>query len=126
MTFSEVEFPSNKKFGYFFSFVFVLAASYSHYVGMVYWWGYAFAFISVICLIITVVKADILLPFNILWMRLGLVLGRVVSPLILGLIFFGIFSPIAILTRISGRDELGLKLMKKQSYWILRSNSVKS
>lgn len=126
MTFSEVEFPSNKKFGFFFSFVFVLAATYSHYVGMMYWWGYTFAFISVICLIITVVKADILLPFNILWMRLGLLLGRIVSPLILGLIFYGIFSPIAILTRISGRDELGLKLMKKQSYWILRSNSIKS
>ena len=125
MTFSEVELPSNRKFGFFFTSIFAMVAIYSYYAAMIDW-AYAFAFISLICLIVTVVKADILLPLNILWMRLGFLLGIVVSPVILGLIFFGIFTPIAVVTRISGRDELGLKFMKKPSYWTLRSKSVKS
>jgi hypothetical protein len=125
MTFPEVELPSNRKFGFFFTSVFAVLGIYSFYAAMIYW-AYAFAFISVIFLIVTLVKADILLPLNILWMRLGFLLGRIVSPVILGLIFFGIFTPIAVITRIIGRDELSLKLMKKPSYWILRSKSVKS
>lgn len=125
MTFPEVELPSNRKFGFFFTSVFAIMTIYFYYDELIHW-AYAFAFISVIFLIVTLVKADVLLPLNILWMRLGFLLGKVVSPVILGLIFFGIFTPIAVLTRISGRDELGLKLMKKPSYWTSRSEPVKS
>jgi len=50
-------------------------------------------------------------------MEFGLVLGKIFSPIVLGIIFFGLFTPISILMRIFGRDELRLKFIKKNSYW---------
>ncbi len=58
--------------------------------------------------------------------KIGLLLIRIVSPIFLGVIFFGLFTPIAVLMRLIGRDELRLKLHKKSSYWIYRSESIKS
>ena len=48
---------------------------------------------------------------------LGLALGRVVSPIVLGIIFFGLITPIALIAKLMGRDELKLKRPKKSSYW---------
>jgi hypothetical protein len=59
-------------------------------------------------------------------MRFGLLLGMIISPIVLGLIFFCLFTPIAILMRISGRDELRLKLNRKVSHWIRRGEEIKS
>ena len=69
-------------------------------------------------------NAQILLPFNKLWMRFGFLLGLIVSPLVLALIFFTLFTPIAITTRIFGRDELRLILKKRKSHWIKRDLPV--
>ena len=119
MKFSEVKLPSNRKFGLFFTSIFLLTASYSYYVDselMVY-------ILGVICgifLIITIINADALLPLNKLWMKFGILLGKIVSPIIMGIIFFGIFTPIAILMRFSGRDELRLRFKKKKTHWINR------
>ena len=112
MKFSEIELPSNKKFGFFFTFIFGLAALY-FYVNASMSWTYSMAFFSVVFLFVTLVKADVLLPLNKLWMRFGLLLGMIVSPIVLGVIFFGMFTPIAVLMRISRRDELRLKFNDK-------------
>ena len=125
MKFSEIELPSNKKFGFFFTFVFGLAALY-FYVNASVSWAYSMAFFSVVFLFVTLVKADVLLPLNKLWMRFGLLLGMIVSPIVLGVIFFGMFTPIAVLMRISRRDELRLKFNDKTSHWISRSTPVQS
>jgi len=117
--------PSNRKFGVFFTFVFAVTAAYFYYTENITW-AYAFITISLSFLIITLVKSDVLLPLNKLWMRLGLLLGMIVSPIVLGIIFFGLFTPIAILMRVSGRDELKLKFNKKSSYWIARSEPINS
>ena len=87
-------------------------------------WAILFAFIGVIFFITTFVKASLLLPLNKLWMRFGLLLGQIISPLVLGIIFFGIFTPVALLMRLSGRDELRLKFKNKTSYWILRNEPI--
>jgi len=50
----------------------------------------------------------------------------IVSPIVLGIIFFGLFTPIAFFMRLSGRDELRLKLSKKASHWVSRSEPLKS
>ena len=122
---SEIELPSNRKFGFFFTFVFAVAAAYFfNSTNMI--WAYIFAIASLIFLVVTVAKADILLPLNKLWMRFGLLLGMIVSPIVLGIIFFGLFTPIAFFMRLSGRDELRLKLSKKASHWISRSDTLKS
>lgn len=121
MNFSEVKLPSNRKFGFFFAAIFLLASSYLYYVDnkvMVY----IFGVICGIFLIVTIINADALLPLNKLWMKFGILLGKIVSPIIMGIIFFGIFTPIAILMRLSGRDELRLRFKKKKTHWINRKN----
>ena len=121
MNFSEVKLPSNRKFGFFFAAILLLASSYLYYVDnkvMVY----IFGVICGIFLIVTIINADALLPLNKLWMKFGILLGKIVSPIIMGIIFFGIFTPIAILMRLSGRDELRLRFKKKKTHWINRKN----
>lgn len=115
----KIKLPSNKKFGYFFTFLFALVTTY-FFVKGIEAWAYFFLIIVVIFFIITITKAEILLPINKIWMRFGLVLGLIVSPLVLGLIFFCIFTPLAFFMRLSGRDELRLKIKNKTSHWIPR------
>ena len=125
MKFSEIELPSNQKFGFFFALVFALAATYFNYAEDVNW-SYGFVAASVIFFLITLIKSDALLPLNKLWMRFGLLIGMIVSPIVLGIIFFGLFTPIATLMRLSGRDELRLNVSQKASHWISRSEPIKS
>ena len=121
----EYELPSNRKFGFFFTFVFAVVAAYLYYSAIIIW-AYVFFGAASIFLIITLIKSDLLLPLNNLWMRFGFLIGMIVSPLVLGIIFFGLFTPIAMLMRLSGRDELRLKFAHKASYWILRTEPIKS
>ena len=125
MKFSKIELPSNRKFGFFFTFVFALAAAYFCYTTNK-GWAYVFVAAASTFLLITLIKSDALLPINKLWMRFGILLGMVVSPILLGIIFFGLFTPIAMLMRLSGRDELRLKFTQKASYWILRDKPIGS
>ena len=125
MKLSEIELPSNRKFGFFFTLVFSIAAAY-FFEAVKMTWAYAFIAAALVFLIVTLVKSDALLPLNQLWMRFGLLLGMIVSPIVFGAIFFGLFTPIAILMRLSGRDELRLKFSHKVSHWITRSEPIKS
>ena len=66
---------------------------------------------------ITIIKADLLHPLNKLWMRFGLLISFIVTPIIIGLIYFGLFTPISIVMKLFGRDELKLKLANNTSFW---------
>lgn len=123
MNFSEIELPSNRKFGLFFTFVFAVAAAYFYYAENIVW-TYAFVVASLIFLLITLIKSDALLPLNKLWMRFGLLFGMIVSKIVLGIIFFGLFMPIAVLMRLGGRDELSLQFSQKVSHWKTRSEQI--
>ena len=125
MNFSEIELPSNKKFGYFFATVFMIIAGY-FYVNNSLNFVFLFGVIAVIFLLATILKDDLLLPFNKLWMQFGLLVGTIISPIILGIIFFVLFTPTAILMRLCKRDELRLKFKKQTSHWIFRDNSVEA
>ena len=125
MKLSDIELPSNKKFGFFCTFVFAILAFYFLFIDSILW-AQAFAILAVLFLLITVIIPQVLLPLNKLWMRLGLLLGMIVSPIVLGIIFFGLVTPYAVVMRMVGRDELRLKLTKKSSHWISRSESIKS
>ena len=116
--------PSNRKFGFFFIFVFVVTAAYFYYAENIVW-VYIFVAAAMIFLFITLIKSDALLHINKLWMRIGLLLGMLVSPVVLGVIFYGMFTPIAMLMRLSGRDYLRLKIAQKISHWILRKEAIK-
>ena len=125
MKFSEIELPSNRKFGFFFTFAFAVAATYFYFAENIVW-TYSFIVATLMFLLITLVKSDTLLPLNKLWMRFGLLLGMIISPIVLGIIFFGLFTPIATLMCLRGRDELRLKFTRKASHWIVRSEAIKS
>lgn len=120
--FSEIELPSNKRFGLFFSAVFSLLGLYFYYIDRV---GYLYIFIllTLLLLITTILKSELLLPFNKGWMFIGYILGRIVSPIILGLIFFGIFTPISIFMKIIRRDELQIKGNENKSNWKLHNTN---
>ena len=117
---TKIILPSNKKFGYFFSLVFSLLAIYFYFNNSSF---YLLSIIlGVIFLLITIIKPEILLPLNKLWMRFGFLLSLFVSPLIMAIIFFGIFTPIGLFMRIIGRDELKLKYSKNISNWKKRES----
>jgi hypothetical protein len=115
----EIKLPSNHKFGFFFSTIFLLASLYSYYIDTEVI-AYVLGALCGTFLVITIINAKILLPLNKLWMKFGVLLGMIVSPIIMGIIYFGIFTPIAIVMRLSGRDELRLRLKKQKTYWINR------
>ena len=116
MNFSDINLPSNRKFGFFFSFVFLLFFVYFFLKESIFIM-YLFGSLSLLFFILSIVKANILLPINKLWMRFGILLGMIVSPIILGLIFFLIFTPLAISMRLFGRDELSLNIKEKKTHW---------
>ena len=125
MKFSEIKLPSNKKFGFFFALIFFIATIYFIYF-MNMTWTYISAGMSIILFIITIIKADLLSLFNKVWMRFGLLLGILIRPIVLGIIFFGLFTPISIFIRIIGRDELRLTFKNETSHWTLRNEQIRS
>lgn len=125
MKLSDNELPSNKKFGYFFSIIFTLAAGY-FFSRSAFNVAYGFTGLVAVLVVVTYFKADALSPLNQLWMKLGLMLGAIISPIVLGIIFFGLFTPIALFMRLIGRDELRIKFKSKTSYWISRGGSIEA
>lgn len=126
MNFSQIQLPSNKKFGFFFTTIFFVVGIYFYLEGRSTIM-YFFTVAGILFLVATLIKADLLLPLNKLWMRFGLLLGLIVSPIVLGVIFFGLFTPISLVMRLIGRDELCLRFRQKTSHWILREvSSIKT
>jgi hypothetical protein len=70
------------------------------------------------------IAPPLLHPLNSAWFAFGEILGRAVSPLALGVIFYGLITPVSVITRLFGRDELRLKCRSVRSYWVLRQTSV--
>ena len=121
MNFSEVNLPSNRKFGFFFSVVFFVVAAYFLYIQSQIVASGLFV-VALILFITTLFNSDVLLPLNKLWMRFGLFLGMIINPIIMAFIFFGLITPYGIVMRMMGRDELRLR-KTIESHWILRSQS---
>ena len=114
------ELPSDRSFGLLFAFIFLCVAGY----GFVYDWSVQILVIlvaaSFILGIISLIIPHVLAPFNRAWMFLGHLLGKIVNPIVMGIIFFGLLTPVGILTRAFGRDVLRLKSRKVDSWWIDR------
>ncbi len=111
--------PSNNKFGWFFSAVFAMIALYSFSQHMNTFALYA----SIVCVLLAATSffaAQLLTPLNRFWYALGMLLGKVISPIVLGAMFFVLITPIALITRLFGRDELKIKKSFVQSYWVER------
>tara|TARA_B100000780_G_scaffold277667_1_gene248943 strand:+ start:148 stop:543 length:396 start_codon:yes stop_codon:yes gene_type:complete len=122
MKFSEIELPSNRKFGYFFSSIFLLAGIYFFIVNN-HFLGNLFFILAFLFILVTSVNPKLLRPLNKLWMMIGFIIGKVVGPIVLAIIFFGLITPVGIVTRIFGRDELMLKHNTLKSHWNGRNES---
>ena len=118
-----LELPSNKKFGYFFSAIFLLGSIYFFYQEMLIQ-GLVLCSLSLIFIFLGAYKDHLLLPLNRLWMRFGVLLGKIISPIILAILFFVMFTPIAIGMRIFQRDELRLKSSNYDSFWRFRDQDT--
>lgn len=116
MKFKDIKLPSNKKFGLFFSLVFLFFFLY-FYDGDFKEFDVFLLIISFLLLIISVLIPKILSPLNKSWMFLGFIIGKIVSPLVLGVIFFGLLTPVALFTKLIGRDELNLVNKNQVSFW---------
>lgn len=123
MKFSEIELPSNRKFGLFFTAVFSIACAYFAYKGMNVL-ASILGGLAIVFVVLSLTKPGLLLPLNKLWMGLGFVLGMIVSPIVLGLIFFVIFTPVGLMMRLFGRDELRMKPDPAKSHWKTRDDDA--
>jgi len=113
--------PTNRNFGIVF-FVFFLLISLWLFLNnktLVYWP----LTISIVFLILGLLNAKILTPINKTWIKFGEILGSIVSPIVMAIIFFGIVTPIGLFLKLIGKDVLKLKQDKKNTYWIEKDNS---
>ena len=117
--------PSNKKFGLFFSLVFILLGTYFLLFNKILILSYFFYTLGLIFILISLIKPSILIILNKLWMKFGHLIGRIISPIVLGIIFYGIFTPVAIFMRLFGRDELKIRLNKAKSLWVNKKSRIK-
>jgi len=120
----EIALPSDQLFGLFISVIFLILAIRGYFFST---WPFPllyFLVASAVGLTTTALVAPITLrPLNWLWYRLGLFIGQIVSPIALGVIFFGVLTPCAVCTRILGRDVLRLKRSRSlESHWITRDS----
>ena len=112
--------PSNTNLGWFFSATFAMIALYC-YFQQLKTLGDVASIVSFLFLAVTLVAPNFLRPLNRVWYELGMLLGKIVSPIVLGIIFFLMITPISLITRLFGRDELKIKKLSLHSYWVDRS-----
>ena len=119
----DIKLGSNRSFGIVFFIVFLLVGFYpmlNDENARV--WSLV---IALIFLTLGLLNSKLLLPLNKMWFKFGMLLGKIVSPLIMGIIFFFVVTPIGLIMRMLGKDLLNLKFNSQKSYWIKR-DSVKS
>ena len=119
----DIKISSNRSFGIVFFIVFILIAFYPLInQEEIRIWS---VLISLLFLILGIINSKILTPLNKVWFKFGIFLGKIISPIVMGLIFFLVVTPIAFLMRMLKKDLLNLKYNKNSTYWI-EKNEPKS
>ena len=112
--------PSNKKFGWSLSTVFLIIATYGAMNFSVFWSTSLFV-MSLIFAVLTFVIPSSLTVLNLYWFKLGILIAKFLNPIVLGFIFFLIITPTALITRLFKRDALRIKKRSASSYWLNRN-----
>ena len=119
MDYNDIKIGSNRSFGIVFFIVFLIISIYPMLNNEnIRIWS---LIISFIFLVLGIFNSKLLNPINKIWFKLGLVLGKIVSPIVMGIIFFFVVTPIALLMKILQKDLLNLKFNKNNTYWIEKS-----
>ena len=77
--------------------------------------------VSLIFLILGILNSNLLKPFNKIWFKFGIFLGKIVSPIIMGLVYFLVVTPTGFIMRFLGKDLLKLKKNKNNTYWLAKN-----
>ena len=116
---------SNKSFGLIFFVVFLIIGLWPLKNGESL--NFYFIIASVVFLILGLLNSKLLSPLNKSWIKLGEILGIIIAPIVMALVYFAILTPISIIVRVFGKDLLGLKFLKeKETYWIKRKKNLGS
>jgi hypothetical protein len=115
--------PSDRRFAVFFGALFCCLAAWEAYSGSANTAVITCATAGLAFLLAAVCCPKLVAPLNRAWFRLGGLMGRVINPLVLGAIFFLIITPVALMLKLMGRDELRLKRGRQESYWVARKST---
>ena len=119
----KVRIGSNRSFGIVFFIFFLIIGTYPiFFQGELRIWS---LIVSIIFLLLGIINSRFLTPLNLLWFKFGMLLGRIVSPIVMGLVFFLVVTPTGLIMRILNKDLLRLKKKNIKTYWIERP-SIKS
>ena len=117
---SKIKIGSNKSFGIVFFTVFLIIAIWPLLNGYeIRYWS---LIISIVFLLLGILNSKILTPLNKIWFKIGILLGNVISPIVMSIIFFLVVTPTSFIMKILGKDLLNLKKNTKNSYWIKKQN----
>ena len=120
---NKIKISSNKSFGLVFFIVFLFVSLLPLFKdGNIRIWA---LMLAIIFLILGLLNSSILKPLNKIWFKFGILLGNLISPIVMGIVFFAVVTPTSLIMRMFGKNLLGLKKDNKKSYWIKRS-SIKS
>ena len=113
---NNIKISSNKSFGIVFFLFFLIVSLYPLLKNQeIRYWSF---FLSLLFLILGILNSKILTPLNKIWFEFGIFLGKIVSPLLMGAVFFFVVTPIGIIMKLLKRDLLNLRFNQNQSYWI--------
>ena len=117
----KIKIGSNRSFGIVFFVVFLLIALYPLiHNGELRVWS---ALVSLVFLVLGLLNSIILAPLNRVWFKFGIFLGKIISPIVMGIIFFCVVTPIALCLKLFKKDILKLKKNNDYSYWETKDNS---
>ena len=120
----KIKLPSNRNFGIVFSIVFLIIALWPVLnQNEIRIWSLV---ISLIFLVLGFINSKLLSPFNKIWFKFGLLLGSVIAPVVMGIVFFFVVTPTGLIMRALGKDLLKLKKNKEGTYWLDKDNSNNS
>ena len=120
---NQIKISSNRSFGLVFFVVFLIISIYPvFYSEDLRVWS---AIVSLVFLILAIINSKILTPLNKIWFRFGILLGKIVSPIVMGIVYFAVVFPTSLIMKSLGKDLLKLKKNKEKTYWV-KSTSSKS
>ena len=119
----KIKISSNRSFGLLFFVVFLIVSLWPlTHEGSIRIWS---VIISAVFLILGLINSKLLTPLNVLWFKFGMILGAIISPIVMGIVFFLVVTPTGFILRIMGKDLLNKKYDKeKETYWIKRNASI--
>src|SRR5436190_11225930 len=122
----DVKAPSERSFGITFAAIFALLGAFSYWHRGTSNTFYIVLALSVVFAVVTATAPRLLRPLNLIWLKFGLLLHKVVNPIVMGILFFGVFTPMGFVMRVIGVDLLRLKRKPAaETYWIIiRDESI--